>query len=156
MIKLKSLLREETEQLSSISQIDDTVKQQLAQAAQTVYDQWSQDADGNDEVFGTGGICDEIADVLMDVLGSHGIHDIQSQYNEPHTYVIGKFKEGIFTIDIPFSVYESGYLYTWKKTPNVKFEAKTFKVRGTKKPSWLHKWQSLGCLDVGCLSGWSK
>ena len=128
MIKLKSLLREETEQLSSISQIDDTVKQQLAQAAQTVYDQWSQDADGNDEVFGTGGICDEIADVLMDVLGSHGIHDIQSQYNEPHTYVIGKFKEGIFTIDIPFSVYESGYLYTWKKTPNVKFEAKHIEI----------------------------
>jgi len=123
MIKLKSLLREELEQLSSISKIDNTVKQQLAQAAQIVYDQWSQDTDGNDEELGAGGICDEIANMLIYVLNSHGIFDIQTQYNEPHTYVIGKFKEGIFTIDIPYSVYESGYRYTWKKKPDVKFEA---------------------------------
>jgi hypothetical protein len=122
MIKLKSLLREEVEALASISQIDDAVKHQLASAAQSVYDEWNQDEDGNDDELGMGGICDGIADALIDVLKSHGIYDVQTQYNEPHTYVIGRFKEGIFTIDIPYSVYESGYLYTWKKKPAVKFE----------------------------------
>jgi hypothetical protein len=122
MIKLKSLLREEAEELSSISQITDDVKVQLATAAQSVYDEWSQDEEGNDLEVGAGGICDGIADALVDVLSSHGMHDIQTQYNEPHTYVIGRFREGIFTIDIPYSLYESGYLYTWKKKPNVKFE----------------------------------
>lgn len=122
MIKLKSLLREEAEELASISQITDEVKVQLATAAQSVYDEWSQDEEGNDPELGGGGICDGIADALVDVLGSHGIHDVQTQYSEPHTYVIGRFKEGIFTIDIPYSLYESGYLYTWKKKPDVKFE----------------------------------
>lgn len=122
MIKLKSLIREHTDQLASISQITNAVKIQMASAAQSVYDSWEQDDNGNDEELGEGGICDGIADALMEVLGSHGIHDVQTQYSEPHTYIIGRFVEGIFTIDIPYSVYESGYLYTWKKKPNVKFE----------------------------------
>jgi hypothetical protein len=92
MIKLRSLLREEAEELASISQITDEVKVQLATAAQGVYDEWSQDEKGNDPELGGGGICDGIAEALADVLGSHGIHDVQTQYNEPHTYVIGRFR----------------------------------------------------------------
>lgn len=120
MIKLKSLL--EGRRLASISQIDDNVKMLLAAAAQQVYDAWEQDEEGNDDVYGGGGICDDIAAEMASILSDHGMYDVQTQYNEPHTYVIGKFREGVFTIDIPYDVYESGNFYTWKKKKDVKFD----------------------------------
>ena len=120
MITLKSLLCEG--RLNSISQITDEVKREMAAAAQLVYDEWEQDEKGEDAHYGVGGICDDIAQLMASVLSKHGIYDVQTQYNEPHTYVIGKFREGIFTIDIPYSVYERGNLYTWKKIKAVRFD----------------------------------
>ena len=143
MIKLKSLINEE--QLVSISQIDDNVKRELALAAQSVYDDWQQDEEGNDGELGAGGICDGIADSLIEVLSNHGVHDVQTQYNEPHTYVIGRFAEGIFTIDIPYSIYESGYLYTWKKKPNVKFDPSHIEIYQLDRDSG--KWEEYSGYD---------
>ena len=120
MIKLKTLLSELV-RLNSIKEVE-AIKGELAAAAQEVYDNWTQDVDGMDDELGSGGICDGIADGMIDVLIRHGIHNVQTQYNEPHTYVIGRFREGIFTIDVPYSTYESGYLYTWKKKPEVRFD----------------------------------
>src|ERR1035441_8793050 len=120
MIRLRSLLCEG--RLNSISQITDEVKRELAAAAQKVYDDWKQDEEGEDSNYGFGGICDDIATEMCDILSGHGIYDVQTQYNEPHTYVIGNFREGIFTIDIPYSVYERGNFYTWKKIKDVIFD----------------------------------
>jgi hypothetical protein len=119
MIKLKQLI---TEALASISVIDNHVKIQLATAAQAVYDEWIQDEAGEDSNYGVGGICDDIAQAMAGVLSDYGVENVQTQYNEPHTYVIAQFQEGIFTIDIPFSVYEKGNLYIWKKIQGVKFD----------------------------------
>jgi len=71
--------------------------------------------------LGAGGICDGIADSMINALQGHNIHNCQTIYSEPHAYVIGKFKEGVFTIDIPYNIYERGNLYTWIKIPNVLF-----------------------------------
>jgi hypothetical protein len=121
MISLKSLLCEG--RLNSISQITDEVKRALAAAAQKVYDEWQQNEEGYDEELGGGGICHIIADEMSDVLFDNKIYNLQTQCtDQPHVYLIGKFKEGIFTIDIPYYVYESGGGWTWKKKPDVKFD----------------------------------
>jgi hypothetical protein len=118
MIHLRSLLREG--RIPSISEINDDVKRKMAAAAQVVYDEWKQDEEGEDLQYGCGGICDNIAQAIADQLPGYG--KMQTQYSEPHTYVIAQFKEGIFTIDIPYDVYETGDLYTWKKKSDVKFD----------------------------------
>jgi GNAT superfamily N-acetyltransferase len=112
---------EDGEVLNSISEINDNVKQSIAKSTQLVYNEWIQDDEGNDEELGAGGICDGIADGVINTLQTHNIHNCQTIYSEPHTYVIGKFKEGVFTIDIPYNIYERGNLYTWTKIPNVIF-----------------------------------
>ena len=38
------------------------LRPELASAAQSVYDEWEQDEDGNDEMLGGGGICQDIAE----------------------------------------------------------------------------------------------
>jgi hypothetical protein len=121
MITLKSLLCEG--RLNSISQITDEVKRALAAAAQKVYDEWQQNEEGYDEELGGGGICHIIADEMADILWQSKIYNLQTQCtDQPHVYLIGKFKEGIFTVDIPYYVYESGGGFSWKKKPDVKFD----------------------------------
>lgn len=121
MIKLKTLITEG--RLNSITQVNDELKQALAAIAQKVYDEWQQNEEGYDEELGTGGICHIIADEMADILFKHKIYNLQTQCtDQPHVYLIGKFREGIFTIDIPYYVYESGGGWTWKKKPNVKFD----------------------------------
>ena len=122
MIKLKLLCEG---RLNSISQIDDNIKRELAATAQQVYDEWQQNEEGYDEELGGGGICHIIADGMIDVLCDHKIYNLQTQCtDQPHVYLIGKFKEGIFTIDIPYYVYESGGGWSWKKKPDVKFDVR--------------------------------
>jgi hypothetical protein len=115
---------EENPALNSIAEITRPVLHALVQAAQKEYDKWSQDADGYDEEVGYGGICQLIADELVCILSNHDIYncEIISSNSEPHVYVMGCFKEGIFTIDIPWSIYERGSGYVWKKLPNVVFD----------------------------------
>ena len=109
--------------LNSITQVTDEVKRKLAAIAQKVYDDWQQDEEGVDDELGTGGICHIIADEMLDILYDHKIYNLTTQCtDQPHVYLVGKFKEGIFTIDIPYYVYESGAAFTWKKKPDVKFD----------------------------------
>ena len=123
MIKLKSLICEVI-RLNSIKEVD-VIKEELATAAQEVYDGWVQDEEGNDEELGSGGICHLIADTLLDVLYKHGINRSQtvSSCYEQHVYLVGQFREGVFLIDIPYSLYERGGGFTWKKLPGIKFDA---------------------------------
>lgn len=101
------------------------VRGELAAAAQAVYDEWSQDAEGNDEEYGGGGICHDIADAMVGVLDRHGVESqsVSQSIGEVHIYVIAKVREGVYSVDIPPSTYERGSAYTWTKIEGVKFNA---------------------------------
>jgi hypothetical protein len=109
--------------LNSVSEITDVVKDEMVKVAQKQYDAWKQDHNGQNDELGSGGICHLIADDLINVLYRHKIENVQSVCSnyEQHVYVVGQFKEGIYEIDIPYDVYETGGGYTWKKIPDVKF-----------------------------------
>jgi hypothetical protein len=97
---------------------------QLLQAAQHVYDQWEQDDEGYDEEYGGGGICHDIADAMSGVLSNHNIEAVtfSQSIDDVHVYVIAKFREGVYEINIPPYIYETGSGYTWKKIPGVRFQ----------------------------------
>ena len=70
MIKLKSLLPEsvlsELVRLNSIKEVE-SIRLELATAAQKIYDEWFQDEEGYDHEVGHGGICHLIAGQLPKV-----------------------------------------------------------------------------------------
>jgi hypothetical protein len=128
MIKLKDLLKEiedefDTSSLNSVKDITDIVKDDMVKVAQQQYDDWKQDHNGQDVELGCGGICHLIADDLLSVLYRHKIDNVQSVCSnyEQHVYIVGQFKEGIYEIDIPYNVYETGGGFSWKKIPDVEF-----------------------------------
>lgn len=93
---------------------------QLVKAAQSVYDDWNAD-DEYDELNG-GGICHLIVDEMLGVLGSiRNIYSVSSSH-EQHVYIVGAFSEGIYSIDIPYGIYETGGGFSWKKVEGVVFE----------------------------------
>lgn len=100
----------------------DSLKEKIAQCAQNVYDNWSQDASGYDEVVGYGGICHLIADEIISLLDQYDIYcTTVSSSHEVHVYVVAKLEEGVFKIDIPYNFYETGGGYHWEKKLNVCF-----------------------------------
>lgn len=102
----------------------------LAAAAQGVYDAWAQDDEGFDDEYGGGGICHDIAEAMCQVLGSANIDSFSyhSTVGENHVWVIAKFREGVYSIDIPPSEYETGGGYTWKKIQGVRFTPQSIYV----------------------------
>lgn len=128
MVKLKQLL---FEGLKSVNVMNDNVLTQLANAAQKQYDMWEQDAEGYNEELGYGGICHLIADDLADVLIQHGIDCATvCSTHEQHVYLVCKFREGVYMVDIPYSVYETGGGFNWKKRKNVKFDSSHVVLHG--------------------------
>ena len=97
---------------------------ELAKAAQEVYDEWSQDAEGIDVELGAGGICQDIAEKMAGVLSSRGFDcsTVSSQVGEQHVWVVCRTKDGVYSVDINPSVYETGGGYSWKKIEGVRFE----------------------------------
>ena len=94
---------------------------QLVEAAQSVYDGWVVSEDGWDALNG-GGICHLIVDKMLGVLGSiRNVYSVSSNY-EQHVYIVGAFSEGIYSIDIPYGIYETGGGFSWKKIEGVVFE----------------------------------
>lgn len=91
--------------------------------AQSVYDAWQPNEDDYDEEVGYGGICHLIADEIVSILYDHDIEGTTvSSDHEVHVYSVCKLQDGIFLIDIPYSIYETGGGYTWKKIPDVEFD----------------------------------
>ena len=89
-------------------------------AAQRVYNDWDE---SDKDTYAGGGICHIIADAICDVLGDLGVDSSPVSCNyEQHVYVAGRFEEGIYTIDIPYHIYETGGGFSWKKVPAVTFE----------------------------------
>lgn len=107
-----------------VATLTETLRGELARAAQGVYDDWTLDADGYHWQVGAGGICHLIADALLDVLYAKIPRfdgATVSSDHEQHVYVVGRFAEGIYLIDIHHSVYERGGGFTWKKIEDVHF-----------------------------------
>lgn len=99
----------------------------FAAAAQRIYDDWDQDADGMDAELGTGGICDLIADAIVAHVHESLEGDIRAASkplnDEQHVNVSIAVQEGVFEIDIPHRLYEYGSMFTWTKRPDVRFSS---------------------------------
>jgi hypothetical protein len=103
---------------------------QLAAAAQRIYDAWDQSHPDGDPELGFGGICQDIAEAIADVVGSLGFNagTMSAQCGEQHVWCIaynenadGSY-EG-YHVDISPYVYETGGGYNWQKIPEVVFDA---------------------------------
>ena len=114
---------------SSLFQYLNSIKSTLASAAQKVYDEWEQDEEGNDDIYGSGGICDDIASAMCDKIEHYGCYHQYDEY-ACHTsiYVYDTENREIFNVDIPPNKYETGYGYTWKKNPNVQLKGDDIKI----------------------------
>lgn len=92
----------------------------ILQVSQKEYDDWNED---DIDTYAGGGICHLIADSICSVLFDLDVEcSSVSSCHEQHVYVAVKCKEGLFTIDIPYWIYETGGGFNWKKIPDVKFE----------------------------------
>lgn len=100
-----------------------TLMPSIVAAAQKEYDSWELDENGYDAEVGEGGICHLIADEICSVLGNNGIDcsTVSAQIGEQHVWVVAKFEEGVYNIDIHPSYYETGGGYNWEKIPDVVF-----------------------------------
>jgi hypothetical protein len=99
------------------------LRPEIATAAQRVYDEWAQDEEGLDEELGAGGICHLIADDVVGLLSREGFDaaTVSAQVGEQHVWVVAQTDDGVYLVDIPPSVYESGSGYRWRKKPGVEF-----------------------------------
>jgi len=110
---------EQNESLPSV----DTAKSampRILEKVQRVYDDWDE---SDRDTYAGGGICHLLADEICDVLGSMGIECATVSCSmEQHVYVAAKFEEGVYSIDIPYHIYETGGGFSWQKIPDIKFE----------------------------------
>lgn len=103
------------------------LKNDFAKAAQKIYDEWDE---AKIEELNEGGICQDIADAIADVLNHHGIETgtVSQSIGDQHVYAIAKVEEGVFEIDISPHTYERGGGYHWTKIPDVTFDAGDIRI----------------------------
>ena len=91
----------------------------VAKAAQRVYDEW--DPAGEFDEYGGGGICDDVADAICDVLRESGVEDVTTYhvFDDNHTVAIALMPDGVWEVDVPSGVYETGGWYKYKRRPGV-------------------------------------
>ncbi len=100
------------------------LRQQMAFAAQRVYNSWEQDENGMDADLGGGGICDEIANVISGVIAQYvrnaeiaeGGHE-----GDDHNWIVVYNQQEAYGVDIPCHIYERGGGYSWQKLQGVHF-----------------------------------
>ena len=109
----------EEEQLPSLASLKQLAPE-MVKVAQDAYDAWNE----NDrDTYAGGGICHIIANAIVDVLYQHNITaTTQSCSDVQHVYVVAKVDQGVYMVDIHYSVYEKGSGFTWSKVHNVVFE----------------------------------
>lgn len=135
----------ESSRLTGLVSRLNSLKYELAKAAQKEYDAWSQDEEGFDWEVGTGGICNQIAEAMADVIndkvhGAHAFTDGSNDMNHTWVFVCNYDYDEIMDltdepddfelveVDIPYSTYETGGGYNWKKIPNVKFDSSDVEI----------------------------
>jgi predicted nucleotidyltransferase/8-oxo-dGTP pyrophosphatase MutT (NUDIX family) len=101
----------------------------LAAAANEVIDGWEQDEDGVDPTYGSGGVCDAVAQAMAGVLVDHG-YDVADggQDGDDHAYLLVHDLKCAFVVDIDPSVYETGGGYSWKKREGAHVEVADVEV----------------------------
>ena len=102
----------------------------IALAAQTVYDSWRQDENGLDPDLGSGGICDKVADAIVDVIAGSASRIVTERgEDDEHAFVVCLCHDGVFIVDIPPSLYEIHHgLFHWEKKTGVKFNAESVAI----------------------------
>lgn len=109
-----------------------SLRENLINTAQVIYNEWEQDEEGIDEFYGSGGICDDIADAMCKVINEKTDYGCFSLYNEYdcHTaiYVHEMETKTIYKVDIPPYVYEIGTGYNWKKIKDVSFNVDNVEI----------------------------
>ena len=108
--------------LASKSDLD-AIRPEMAKAAQAVYDKWCQDADGMDPELGTGGICDEVASEISNVINSRLTVVSEIAGFNDHAYLVVLARDGVLSVDIAASTYEIGAGFVWEKINGVTFKA---------------------------------
>lgn len=112
-----------------------SLKEKMCYAAQKEYDSWNQNEKGEDVELGVGGLCQDIASAICDVLSENGINcsTVSAEIGEQHVWTVAweneskynddgeKIGYNAYNIDIPASIYEIGGGYTWKKIKDVVF-----------------------------------
>ena len=102
----------------------ETWRADAVQRVQLVYDAWEQDEDGFDEVYGGGGICDDVAAALVDALQAAGVEAATYHYEQDnHTVALARLHGRTVEVDIPLHLYESGSWYSYTKKPGVRFSS---------------------------------
>lgn len=112
-------------------------KPAMCKLAQQVYQEWDQSGEDGDPELGFGGICDLIADQICHVLGQEGVECTSwntAGMGENHTSVIANLADGVFEVDIPPHVYETGGGYTWHKRPEVVFDPRDVAISRLEPP----------------------
>ena len=122
-------LAQARQKLGPLGQQLSALRPQMASAAQNIYNQWEQ-VDGMDEEFGGGGICDEVANAISNViLGIEGVETTEGgQDGDDHAYVIAYNQTEAYSVDIPPGVYETGGGYNWTKIPDVVIDASNVSI----------------------------
>lgn len=103
----------------------------MAKAAQKVYDQWVQNAEGIDEVYGAGGICDDISEAIGGVVAENisGVNFTDGGSDgDDHAFPIAYRDGRAYGIDIPCRIYETGGGYRWKKREGVTFKSEDIEI----------------------------
>jgi hypothetical protein len=108
----------------------------MAKAAQLVYDEWSPDEEGLDDVYGSGGICDDISREISSIIYEK-VKDVDimdgGQDGDDHAYLIVYNDIEAYIVDIPPGVYEEGSGYNWQKKPNVIITAEDVAIEPIKR-----------------------
>jgi len=109
-------------------------RSQMCAVAQEVYNEWDQsDAEYGDPELGFGGICDRIAEAIGNIIARHGV-DTATIGADDHASLAANLADGVFEIDIPPHVYETGGWYNWKKRPDVVFRPADVMITRIERP----------------------
>lgn len=91
---------------------------QLIGAAQAVLDDWVQDEDGLDPELGAGGACQDVASAMAGALAE--VVEVYTELDGGHVFLVANLVDGVFRIDVPTGVYETGAGYVWRKRDGVR------------------------------------
>ena len=120
--------------LKSINEVKNLIPL-LVNVAQQEYNEW----DENEDEYAGGGICHLIAEEMANVFNEHGVtcETISSNF-EQHVYCLILVQEGIYSVDLPYGLYEYGGGYNWRKINGVQFDNKNIIMY--KLTSDIEKW----------------
>jgi hypothetical protein len=110
------------EAIITLRQELETLRPQIAAAAQEIYDAWDQ-VDGLDMDLGGGGICDQISAEISGIVANNidASIDEYGHDGDDHASVVVSRAGEQYVVDINFRHYESGGGYSWRKIPDVVF-----------------------------------